>query len=255
MSIQTTIHVEFAGSTAVLLLQPPPGKPPTLDHASLAALDAALDAIIARQPRCVVVRSSEPKYFCVGANINVLRETTAETIVPWCMAGHRVLNRLESLPCPVLAEVRGYAMGGGLELAMACDVIYATTEARFAQSEAALGFIPGWGGTQRLVRRVGLSKAKQLYFTGATVTGTQALAIGLVDLAVPAEELTKEVDDFIAAVARNDASAMSTFKRLVHETETIERDRCAAAESQASRSCLENPETIERLTQFLNKRK
>jgi enoyl-CoA hydratase len=253
--MHTEIQLEFTETTAVLKLVPPPGKPPTLDHASLAGLDAALDAIIARDPRCVVIRSSEPKYFCVGANLNQLKETSAETIVPWCMAGHRVLSRIESLPCPVLAEVRGFAMGGGLELAMACDVIYATPETRFAQSEAALGFIPGWGGTQRLVRRVGLSKAKHLYFTGTTVTGTEALAIGLAELVVPAENLTAAVGDFTAAVARNDASALRTFKRLVHEPLLLERDRCAAAEAQASRSCLENPDTIERLHQFLNQRK
>lgn len=255
MSIHTKIHVEFSGTTAFLLLQPPPGKPPTLDHESISELDVALDSIIARQPRCVVVRSTEPKYFCVGANINVLKETNAETIVPWCMAGHRVLNRLESLPCPVLAEIHGYAFGGGLELAMACDVIYAASEAKLAQSEAALGFIPGWGGTGRLVRRVGLSKAKHLFFTAATLGGNEAHEIGLVDHVLPSAELTAAVDEFTAAVARNDASALSTFKRLVHEPEIMERDRCAAAEALASRACLENPGTLERLTQFLNKRK
>ncbi|MDG1302205.1 MAG: enoyl-CoA hydratase/isomerase family protein [Opitutae bacterium] len=253
--MHTEIQLEFEGTTALLKLVPPPGKPPTLDYATLARLDAALDTIAKDPPRCVVVRSAEPKYFCVGANINVLKETNSETIVPWCMEGHRIFNRLESLPCPVLAEIHGYAFGGGLELAMACDVIYAATEARLAQSEAALGFIPGWGGTGRLVRRLGLSKAKQLFFTGTAVGGDEAREIGLVDLAVPAADLAAAVEEFTTAVAHNDASALSTFKQLVHEPELLDRDRCAAAEAQASRGCLENTETIERLTQFLNKRK
>ncbi len=132
----------------------------------LSELERCIDQARADNPGIVLLRSASERFFCVGANINVLKETNEQTIVPWVMQGHRVLNQLEDLPMPVVAVVEGYAMGGGLELALACDLVFASDAAQLAQSEAGLGFIPVWGGSRRLVGRIGAAKAKYYYYSG-----------------------------------------------------------------------------------------
>jgi enoyl-CoA hydratase len=253
--MQTEIRLEHSEHAAVIVLTPPPGKPPTLDYASLAALENAVGQIAARPPAAVIVRSAEPKYFCVGANLNVLKDTNADTIVPWVMLGHRVFNQLEDLPMPVIAQVDGYAMGGGLELALACDLIFAGAGARFAQSEAGLGFIPGWGGTRRLAERVGAATAKRIFFSGQMLDADAARQVGLADGVVPAAELDRTVSDFVAAVAKNSRYAIGTFKRIVNSEQRAARERNAAREALDSRGCLLDPGTQQRLADFLSKRK
>ena len=166
MSDSTKISLEFEGDVATIFLQPPDGKPPTLDLQTLEDLEKCVGEIQRKQPRVVLVRSTSDRFFCVGANINALSDIDENTIAPWVLKGHQVFNKIEDLAMPVIAVVEGYAMGGGLELAMACDLIFASHGAKFAQSEASLGFIPGWGGTHRLTRRVGASKAKFYFYSG-----------------------------------------------------------------------------------------
>jgi enoyl-CoA hydratase len=253
--MQTRVQFASVDGKADILLQPPAGKPPTLDEVSLGELEQGIIALAKQPPRVVVLRSSEPKYFCVGANLEVLKNTNEESIVPWTMLGHHVLNQLSDLPCPVLAQVRGYTMGGGLELAMACDLIFADQQAKFAQSEATLGFIPGWGGSHRLVERVGVATAKRLFFSGATLGADEALTLGLIDQVAPPETLDSVVDKFTQAVIRNSPYAIAAFKQIVNNARRPARDRNTTAEVLASRGCLSDPDTRNRLDDFLNKRK
>lgn len=253
--MQTHINLERQGDRAALVLSGPAGKPPTLDPASIGELETAIARLQADPPRVVVLKSNSPKFFCVGANLRVLETTNEETIVPWVMLGHRVFNRLEDLPCPVIAQVGGYAMGGGLELAMCCDLIYAAAEAKLAQSEAGLGFIPGWGGSWRLAERVGASQAKRLFFTGAMLEAESAHELGLIDLVVPGVGLDAAVEECAAAILKQSAYAIATFKRIQGDERRAARDRCAAAEAQLSRGCLQDPDTKTRLQQFLARKK
>lgn len=238
-----------------MTLVPPPGKPPTLDVSVLEELEAAITDLEANACRAVVVRSASDKYFCVGANLEVLKNTDADSIVPWVMLGHRVLNRLEDLPCPVIARVDGFAMGGGLELAMSCDLIFAAETARLGQTEAKLGFIPGWGGCRRLADRVGVSTAKKLFFTGRVLNGGEAERCGLVDFSGTTEELEREMAATLEAIGGNSRYALATFKKLLAAKDCGERERNAAAEALQSRGCLLDSETLERLEAFLNRRK
>ena len=153
MSHSTTIRLVIEEEIATIFLQPPESKPPTLDLETLSELERCVEEIQSKQPRVVLVRSTSNRSFCVGANINALKDIDENSIVPWVRKGHKVFNEIEDLVMPVIAVVEGHAMGGGLEFAMACDLIFASQEAKFAQSEASLGFIPGWGGTHRLTRR------------------------------------------------------------------------------------------------------
>ena len=246
-------YVEESG-VGTILLTAPEGKPPTLDGEVLAELERCIDTAREAGPRVLCVRSASERFFCVGANINVLKETNEETIVPWVERGHRVLNQLEDLPMPVVAVVGGYAMGGGLELAMACDLIFALDTARFAQSEAGLGFIPGWGGTRRLADRIGTSKAKYYYYSGKMIDAPKAAEIGLVDFVGSAAELELELAEFSDSVISNNRNALEQFKRILNEQERAARDENAKVEALRSVSCLQDPDALQRLHDFLSKK-
>ena len=253
--MQTTIELQRSAGRAAIVLTAPEGKPPTLDHEVLAHLERIVIELAANPPRLVVVRSASAKYFCVGANVGVLEAMTEDTIGPWVQLGHRVFNRLEDLPCPTIARVCGFAMGGGLELAMSCDLIFTSHDAKLGQSEAALGFIPGWGGTFRLVERVGVAQAKRLFYTGEAIGADAARELGLVDRVLPAGELDAALDAFANATSLNNATALSTFKRIVNAERRAARDRAAAAEARLSRDCCADPDARQRLQRFLARRK
>ena len=248
----TQVLTSFDGPLCSILLQPPEGKPPTLDHEVITALDATLAAIEARAGalRAVVIRSGSPKVFCAGANLRVMETIDERTIVPWVERGHRLMNRLEALPLPVIARVEGHAMGGGLELALACDLIFASTAARFAQSEARLGLITGWGGSFRLVRRVGLARAKDLALSGRVVDAAEAARIGLADWQGTPEELDPHLAAWVAEVAANGAVAVREVKRLLAACANQPADP-AALESAASVVCLRDGDAAARIREFL----
>jgi len=251
---KTQVTSKIENAVATILLVPPEGKPPTLDGEVLRELERCIEQIREAKPRIVFVRSASERFFCVGANINVLKETNEHTIIPWVMQGHRVLNMLEDLPMPVVAVVEGYAMGGGLELAMACDLIFASETAKLAQSEAGLGFIPGWGGIRRLTGRVGVRKAKYYYYSGKMMDATKAAEIGLVDFAGSKAELEQELIDFTTAVIAQNQNALSQFKTILNDQERAARDENAAVEAFRSVSCLQDPDTKKRLHDFLTKK-
>ncbi len=248
---RTTARLTRDGAVATIALVPPEGKPPTLDTGVFDALEEALGALEADPPRLAVLRSTTDRYFCVGANLNVLRTLDARTIGPWVERGHAVLNRLEDLPCPVLARVAGYALGGGLELALASDVLYADASARLGLTEARLGFIPGWGGTRRLAERVGPRAAGQLFFAGRIVDGPEAARLGVVDHLADAGALDAAVDAYAAEVAETSRAAVATFKRMLADGRRAARERTRTAEAAHSVACLRDPEARQRLDAFL----
>jgi len=252
--INTRISYQIEGEVATILLMPREGKPPTLDGDVLEELERCIGQAREQAPRVLIIRSASERFFCVGANLNVLKETNEETIVPWVKQGHRVLNLLEDLPMPVIAFVKGYAMGGGLELAMACDLIFASENAQLAQSEAGLGFIPGWGGTRRLADRIGASKAKYYFYSGKIVNASKAAEIGLVDFVGTESELDEELAAFTSSVIANNRNALSQFKAILNAQERKSSDENIEVESSHSVSCLQDPDTKQRLHDFLTKK-
>ena len=233
-----------------------PGKPATLDLQTLAELAGRVDEIQANLDtlRAVVVQSDFAKYFVVGANIKALEKLNAETIVPWIEQGHTVFNRLESLPLPVLARVEGFALGGGLELAMACDLILATTTAKFGQPEAKLGFIAGWGGCRRLPRRVGLARAKALFFTGRIIEAQQAYDIGLVDFVGGETEVDNYLASFFESVRECSPVALAQMKKLVNHSPVMRLEDSYLEEVVASTICVSSGDTKARVARFLESR-
>ncbi len=195
-----------------------------------------------------------PKFFCAGANLNVMAEINGESIVPWIHRGHQIMNQLEALPVPVIAKVEGYAMGGGLELAMACDLIIASSNARFAQSEAKLGLVTGWGGCYRLVRRVGLARAKELCFTGRMVDAAEAVKIGLADWQGDSEALHSHLQFLVNEIRQNSRVAVKEMKHILGTCNLSTLAEAAVVEAEASLRCLTEGDAAQRLEQFLQAR-
>ena len=255
--MQTHILLKLDGDLATLTLTPnEPGKPPTLDYAALDELAAHIATIRAAVGlRAVILRSASEKYFCVGANINALKTLDAETIVPWVERGHAVFNDLAALPLPVIARVEGFCLGGGLELAMACDLIVASKTARFGQPEAVLGVIAGWGGTWRLPHRVGIARAKELFFTGKVIAADEAAGIGLANLAGEPAEVEAYLAEFLAALCRCSPLAVAKMKVIVDRSDALTLDEACRAEAMASRDCMASSDTRARVTEYLESRR
>lgn len=249
----TTAHTDFV---CTVTLHPPEGKPPTLDPAVMDAFDRVLTEIESRATElsAVVLQSASPKFFCAGANINVLATINRDTIGPWVERGHGLMNRIGALPVPVVARVEGYALGGGLELAMACDLIFASANAKFGQTETKLGFVTGWGGSYRLVRRVGLARAKELIFTGRIIGAEEAVNLGLVDWQGKPESLALHVAEFLGAVTASSRVANREMKNLLESCDRTTPAKNATDETAASQRCLgADGDAAERLRRFLTK--
>lgn len=254
MTQATTVELKWDDDLATLWLKPPPGKPPTLNTEVLASLERVVDSLGKQTPRAVMVRSNTDKYFCVGADIASLQKIDEDAITAWVEHGHRVLAKLEDLPCPTVARVAGYALGGGLELALVCDLIFADRHARLGLTEARLGFIPGWGGCQRLAERIGDSAAKYMFFAGRLFEGDAALRIGLIDHLADQDQLDQELGGYLNDLGACSAYAQAAFKQLTATRRHRDRKQNEEAEMAKSRSCLRDPQTQQRLHAFFESR-
>jgi enoyl-CoA hydratase len=233
-----------------------PNKPATLDLQVLDELSERTREIRSSiaQLRAVVVRSNSKRYFVVGANINALETLNPETIVPWVQKGHVVLNQLESLPIPVIARVEGYVLGGGLELAMACDMIVASRDTKLGQPEANLGLVAGWGGSYRLSRRVGLARAKEMFFTAKIITAEEAYRMGLVNYVGDSAEVEAYLLTLLEGIRSCSALAVSQMKKLINDSSYVTVEQGSFAEAVASSICLASDDTKSRVAEFFESR-
>src|SRR2546428_2239537 len=186
------LHLTRAGGVATLTFDRPRGLN-ALGAATLRELARAIREL--RRDggvRALGVTGAGDKAFSAGADIAAMAAMSAADGHAYSRLGHEVLARLEALAIPVVAAVNGVALGGGLELALACDLIVASEKARLGQPEINLGLIPGFGGTQRLVRRIGQTRARELIYLGHMVAAEEALRVGLVNRVVPHERLAEE---------------------------------------------------------------
>ncbi len=216
MNQSTKVEFEIQGSIARIVLNRPE-KLNALDPEMLSALEAAVDqAEQSREVRAIILAAAGEKSFCVGADI--LAWTSLSPLAmwsEWVRRGHRIFDRLEHARQPVICAIQGYALGGGLEIALACDVRIAVDAARFAMPEVKLGTIPGWGGTNRLPKLIGSSRAKQMIFTGEQIPADVAERWGLVNEVVPAGSLSDRVNELARKIAGNAPVAVQTAKQLI----------------------------------------
>ena len=170
--------------------------------------------------------------FAAGADIKEMEAMGVDEARAWGELGHEVGRLLETMPKPAIAAVNGFALGGGCELALACDIRYASATARLGQPEVSIGIIPGWGGTQRLARAVGIGRAKELVYTGRMVGAEEAERIGLVNAVFPPEELMERTLELARSLAAKSPLALAAAKELVNQT--LQGDLAAGLEDEAA---------------------
>ena len=175
--------------------------------------------------RGVILTGAGEKSFVAGADIAAMREQSRDEARTYTAAGQDLTRRIETLPVPVIAAVNGFALGGGCELAMACDYIFAGEQASFGQPEVALGLIPGFGGCVRLQQYVGIAAARELIFTGRRITADEALRLGLVQRVLPdAEALLAAAHESLALSSKQSPAAVAAAKRTIRATQSQPTD-------------------------------
>jgi enoyl-CoA hydratase/carnithine racemase len=229
-----------------------------IDEAWLECLDEALAALERAEGVATLLLRSSERTFCAGADLALMRSRFASLegrsqMVAFVRKLQRVYARLERLPQATLAEIGGAALGGGLELALACDFRIAAEDARLGLPEARLGLVPGAGGTQRLTRIAGEALARRLILRGEVLEGREAAALQLVHWAVPATELASRARSLAAELASIPAAALAACKRCIGAA--ARGADGYEAEVEATASLLANPETQRRVREFLEKKR
>ena len=204
--------------------------------------------------RVLILTGAGEKAFVAGADINELAAFNALQAKHFSEAGHALLNKLQTLAIPVIAAVNGFALGGGSEIALACDFIYASENAMFGQPEINLGIIPGFGGTQRLPRLIGKNRAKEMIFTGQMITADEAYTIGLVNKVCPQQQLIAEVMKTAQTMAAKGKVALRAAKQAVNSGMNVDLVTGCGIETDAFALCMDSPDAKEGTSAFLEKR-
>jgi enoyl-CoA hydratase len=221
----------------------------------LADLEAAVDAIDAAKTRCVIITGAGKKSFVAGADIAAMCNMKKEEGRAFSARGNAVFRKIEKLPMPVIAAVNGYALGGGCELSLSCDIRIASENALFGQPEAGLGITPGFGGTQRLARTVGVGRAKEIIYTCRNVKAEEALRIGLVNAVYPADQLMDECLKLAGRIAGNAPIAVRQCKKAISLGLQMDIDSATALEPELFSACCGTEDQRNAMTAFCEKRK
>lgn len=219
-------------------------------------LDSVFSEIAGRPDVGVVLLTgSGEKAFVAGADISEMREFTPLQALEFSRYGQKVLEKIERLPQPVIGVINGFALGGGCELAMACDMLVASDTARFGQPEVNLGIIPGWGGTQRLPRLIGRNLAKELVLTGEMISAARAYEIGLVNRVVPQAGLMEAAREIARKILAKGPVAVSAAKAAMNRGLDLDLQNACALEANAFAVGFSTEDRAEGMDAFLEKRK
>ena len=248
------IKLTAEGNVGVLTINRPAALN-ALNDQVIRELNEALDSIDLDTVRCLVVTGEGQKAFVAGADIGQMRGLTKEEGVVFGKLGNDVFRKLETLPIPTIAAVCGFALGGGCELAMSCDIRLCSDTAVFGQPEVGLGITPGFGGTQRMARLIGMGRAKELLYTARKVKAPEALAIGLVQGVYPVEQLMEEALKMAARIAGNAPIAVRACKKAVNDGLQVDMDQALVVEEKLFGSCFETEDQKNAMGAFVEKRK
>ncbi len=204
--------------------------------------------------RVLIVTGAGDRAFVAGADIAAMSKMSTVDGLEFTRLGHRVMGTIEDLPIPVIAAVNGFALGGGVELAMACDIIVASEKARFGQPEINLGLIPGFGGTQRLPHRIGQAKARELIMTGDMIDAKTALELGLVNYVVAPDQLMAETRKLAEKIASKSSVALRQAKAALRASFTMEEDAGLRFEQESFGIAFASEDRIEGTEAFVAKR-
>jgi enoyl-CoA hydratase len=247
------INLEVKDHVAVMTVNRPEALN-ALNTAVLNELDRVIDEVEANEEVYVAILTGEGRSFVAGADIGEMKGFSAVDGKKFGVHGGNVFLKLENMSKPVIAAVNGFALGGGCELAMACDIRLASEKARFGQPEVGLGITPGFCGTQRLPRIVGISKAMELILTAKTIKADEAKAIGLVSEVYPADELMGKAMELANAICANAQIAVRESKRCIRMGMQTDIHTGAAFEAEAFGVCCGTEDKDEGMGAFLEKR-
>jgi enoyl-CoA hydratase len=233
-------------------------RPSALNALDAETLDALLDAFtaLADEPavRCVILTGAGDKAFVAGADIKAMAAMTPAEAGALAQSSHRLGAVIGGMEAPVIAAVNGFALGGGCELALCCDFIYASRAAKFGQPEVGLGVIPGLGGTQRLPRRIGLHRASELLFTGAVIDAEEALRLGIANAVFEPAELMPRVRAVAEAIAKRAPLAVAAAKRAAREGADLPLTAALELERQLFAGLFGTADQKEGMRAFIEKR-
>ena len=248
------ITYEAEGQIGIITINRPKALN-ALNSTVLEELDKTLDAVDLQTVRCLILTGAGEKSFVAGADIGEMSTLTKAEGEAFGKKGNDVFRKLETFPIPVIAAVNGFALGGGCEISMSCDIRICSENAVFGQPEVGLGITPGFGGTQRLARIVGTGKAKEMIYGARNIKAEEAYRIGLVNNVYPLEELMPAAKKLAATIARNAPIAVRNAKRAINEGLQVDMDQAVVIEEKLFGNCFETYDQKEGMAAFLEKRK
>ena len=248
------ITYEVEGQIGIITINRPKALN-ALNSTVLEELDKTLDAVDLQTVRCLILTGAGEKSFVAGADIGEMSTLSKAEGEAFGKKGNDVFRKLETFPIPVIAAVNGFALGGGCEISMSCDIRICSENAVFGQPEVGLGITPGFGGTQRLARIVGAGKAKEMIYGARNIKAEEAYRIGLVNNVYPLEELMPAAKKLAATIARNAPIAVRNCKRAINEGLQVDMDQAVVIEEKLFGNCFETYDQKEGMAAFLEKRK
>jgi enoyl-CoA hydratase len=251
--VADSISCEVADHIATITIRRPE-KLNALDPTIVRDLIACFHGLLGVSAPRAAILTGEGKAFVAGADIAAMASMTTTEAKHFADAGHRLGALIEGVPFPVIAAVNGFALGGGCELALACDFIYASEKAKLGQPEVKLGVIPGFGGTQRLARRIGVARARELCYTGEIISAERAMAIGLVNAVFPAEELMAKTRETALKIAEQGPLAVAAAKRVILRGEGAALPTACELEASAFAELFGTEDQREGMKAFVEKR-
>ena len=252
-----TLTYSFENSVGTITINRP-DKLNALNRQVLEDFEQVLFSLVdPEETRVLVIKGSGDRAFVAGADIAEMSELSATEAVEFSRQGQMITRSLESLPQVTIAQVDGFALGGGCELAMACDIIVASKSAKFGQPEVNLGLLAGFGGTQRLTRRVGLPVALDMLCCGQgrVLSGEEAFQLGLVSRFCEDSDIEAEVNKVVKSILKAGPNAIAATKRLVRESYQMSLDAGLNSEASSFAACFAGDEALEGMQSFLEKRK
>ena len=226
-----------------------------LNSTVLEELDQTLDAVDLNEVRCLILTGAGQKSFVAGADIGEMSTLTKAEGEAFGKKGNDVFRKLETFPIPVIAAINGFALGGGCEISMSCDIRICSDNAVFGQPEVGLGITPGFGGTQRLARIVGVGMAKQMIYTARNIKADEAYRIGLVNAVYTQEELLPAAEKMAAGIAKNAPIAVRNSKKAINDGLQVDMDAAIVIEEKQFGDCFETSDQRYGMEFFLDKNK
>lgn len=248
------VTYEVEGQVGIITINRPKALN-ALNSTVLEELDKTFDAVDVNEIRALILTGAGEKSFVAGADIGEMSTLTKAEGEAFGKKGNDVFRKIETFPIPVIAAVNGFALGGGCEISMSCDIRICSDNAVFGQPEAGLGITPGFGGTQRLARIVGVGMAKQMIYSARNIKADEAYRIGLVNAVYSLEELMPAAKKLAATIAKNAPIAVRNCKKAINDGLQTDMDEAIVIEEKLFGDCFESYDQKEGMAAFLEKRK